>query len=493
MVQRQQNANVQQHIENQAYFTAMSVNRMVMNWLNGSEFSFVEGDDGTEEAAADSPQGRFILEILNQPVNTPIPIKIDTISAPSDLGDVLGSFEIYVSRDENNIITFRTEAEFFDQTASVSGTMRYQTDKWLEGGGYAEGIQKIRVPVAPLLTDEQFIRFPKPETDPDNPADEYLPISDSSTIDWTTFSEYSSGNGNISNNYKITGINSGVNLAGLNANILVVGSEKNSGRNFTITPPDNKTSITLMIVKKGATVQLESNGARFDEIIIEDGGTIEITKSNLGVLPINATKRFNERLEDGTLTYDLAPIVYIKAGGQMRIASGVGGNITPNFTAYVFANPTPPPNRAAISFASGKINFRSVIVQPFNSDPPTNPDTGALLFPPSWPADIGDMSGILFSSNAYRIHLPIGYGGFNTDQAGLLGLPDSILINSCNHRGPAGQVNSNLRSKPPRAPNPPIPGYSWIEDPFCPHFLALYEPPYTVGRTAWWIDHYEEG
>jgi len=479
MVQRQQNANVQQHIENQAYFTAMSVNRMVMNWLNGSDFSFVEDEEGGTKMEAATPQGRFILEILKQPINTPIPIQIDAAATGSDLDGMLGSFQVYVSRDENDVITFRTEAEYFEQTASVSGTMRYQTDKWLEGGGYAEGIQRIEVPPMPWEASGQYIQSSDPDLAP---------------VNWTGFQSYTSGNGNKDQNYKITSADGkSPSLDGLTANILVVGSENNSGKTVTPGFPDNKTSITTLIVKDGGYVRLESNGIKFDEIVVEDGGTVEITKSNLGVLAVNPTKKFNERTIDGVLSYDYAPLIYIKAGGQLRIASGVGGNITPLFTAYVYANPTPPPNRPAIDFGAGKIEFRSIIVQPSNPNPPVDPDTGDLLFPPSWPADIGDMNGILIPGAADSIHLPIGYGGFNTDQAGLDGLPTTLLQRSCNHLGPNGEKNSSVRKKPLKPPSPPIPGYSWKEDPFCPHFLALYEPPLTVGKTAWWIDRYEEG
>ena len=118
-VQRQQNSAVTQHVENQAYYSAMSVTQSMINWLSGAssaepesaQMTLIEWILENQYSLADSQKdtdGYFGIPINNN----------------ADFLDALGTITIKTKYDsETGTIYIKTHAEYAGQTASIIGTL----------------------------------------------------------------------------------------------------------------------------------------------------------------------------------------------------------------------------------------------------------------------------------------------------------------------------------------------------------------------------------
>jgi Tfp pilus assembly protein PilX len=448
IVQRQQNSAVSQHIENQAYYSAMSANRALLSWLHNTGFEFADG----ELTSGDTAQGKLIDYILSKPKDTPIKIEANFFETGALNGESPRTFEtvtIYATRTtktviENgssvqaDVITFSTTAEYLGDSATVSGSISNTVSEWEEGG------------------DEEVDTWIKLEV---NPAPDK---SKESTIDTL-------GSGNIRNNST--------------TNALLV------PKGITASTFSQTNNIKRIYVE--GTLEL-SNNIRVDEIVIEPGGVVHFASNSLSI---------NQGVAAGTL--------YIKPGGTVTIASNIGGSIAPNMVAVIYAwlpanasdfgpddnipvssinMPTVSPPAFQLGTANNSINFNSVIIQPFIPNPPLKTDeNGDELVPPqyeflpSYSPDIGNIGKLIPQGANAAIHLPEGYMGFNAQteanrQAAMTYLQNNnILTFVCNK-------------------NSPILDWQRVA-PFCPHFLAPNEPPPPTHMTSskWTIDGYYGG
>jgi len=424
--QRQLGTNVQQHIDNQAYYSAMTVNRVLMEWLNGANSTLTEDEDNAKKML-------LIDAILAQDPNIDTPLLIDLVPAGAASGnseELLGDVKVYASLNEDKtIITIKTIAEYAGAKATVTGRISNEIKEWEEGGGYV-GDTRVKVP-----------DFPEEGKD--------------FTINQT--------------------ISSGTIGSNVNGAIAVTGTVTANG----------STGADTIVVRNGATLNLTGTGGgglRFNELIIEPGGTVAVNHSSTAVSARNPSLRFNIWTDaKGIEHYDTGPIIYIKPGGKLTTTSNAGGSVTLNCIAYLYAWPaaegteaTKPNITPAIDFHSGtnSVSFRSVIIQRAN-DPgiPGYSDE----YPASFSAVVGNITKMGISSG-FAIHAPVGYGGYTLENKN--SVPASILSRSCNHVGSA----SNMRDT-----------YEPGLDPFCPHFLALYEPPRQMRSSTWTLDGYHTG
>jgi len=431
MAQRQQNANVQQHIENQAYYSAMSVNRAFLGWLDGTTYVFTEN----ELSAGASDQMRFINAILSYPANTDIDLSFAVASgmAPDPdtaFSDFLGDVSLFASRNEDKtIITIKTTAAYAGEQATVLGTISNEFKEWEEGGGYI-GDNRVKVPDPPEVGK-----------------------------DYTINQTISSGTIGI-----------------VNGAVAVTGTVTANG----------SSSADTIIVRNGAVLNLTGTGGaqlRFNELIIEPGGIVQVNHSSTAVAAKNTSLKYNIWNDaSGAERYDNGPIIYIMPGGKLTTTSNASGSVTLNCIAYLYAWPpiegtfdTKPNITPAIDFHSGtnSVSFRSVVIQKAN-DPAISDYSDE--FPPSFSALVGNIAKMSISSG-YAIHAPVGYAGFTL--ANKSSMPVNILSRSCNHVGDGN---------PRYFKDTEVPSL----DPFCPHFLALYEPPKSMRSDTWTIDRYRE-
>ena len=142
MVQRQQNSAVASHIESQAYFSAMSVNRAIIEWLSGTEFSFIEGTEytGTDERV------KFINWVLSKEEGKWHTFLLDKMDFP----DTLGTFEIFVKHENGNIF-LRTTATFNNESRTIVGTLTNNPSQTVKAGG--PDVVKIEVPQPPEVPE----------------------------------------------------------------------------------------------------------------------------------------------------------------------------------------------------------------------------------------------------------------------------------------------------------------------------------------------------
>ena len=440
MAQRQHNAGVQQHIQNQAYYTAMSVNNAFTKWLHGTTYVFT--DD--ELSAGASAQMKFIQSILNQPANKEVELTFDlksgnvdgvstysglTSDGGSSFSDFLGEVKLFASRNSGmNIITITTTAEYEGDTATVVGTLSNEVREWEIGGGYVSA--KVEVPDPPEYKVTQ-------------------------TANKDTFSST------------------------LNGTLAITGTVKTSGT----------TNVDTIVVQKGGVLNLDSSGGaniRFNELIIEDGGKLVIDKSNVAVAAKTPSLKLNEwKDENGVVHFDAPPIIYIKPGGQLSIGNA-NGTVTLDCSAYIYAWPpkagtvdTKPTILPAIDFGTkgNTVNFRSVIIQPAIPNPPKD-ENGEYEFSPSFFPELGNLGG-LSPSTGNAIHVPVGFNGITTPAEGKTKLPKTILSLACNHVGDGNTVSKSFSNDAKL-------------DPFCPHFLALFEPPTQMRSDTWTLDGYSE-
>jgi hypothetical protein len=498
IVQRQQNSAVSQHIENQAYYSAMSVTQAIMTWLHGtgSVETIIEGEeDDPLQTTVKTPQQILLEYISNPDINAPgidIPIQLDMIPGPgvtgsADLDRALRDVQVYASwdwiseADKTQVITFTVVSNYLSDTATVSAKISKSVDE--SGDWHDTGlvIEKIAAPPAPWRADGQYLYPRNPDKDPTNPEDDNKPdyitnTSDPRVINWnsTVVPEFPGISTSPEGYSKITSSKS---LVTSNANTIIIGPPGDTGTPQVVASMGANVTLQTVIVKKGGVLNIGGNNFRCDELIIEDGGRVTITANSSALVgPKNAGAVFNEKYVDPP---DTGPIVYILPGGLLSIA-GDFGNTT--FSAIIYAYAAPVPGVTAIDFGSGKLSLvRNIILQPSSSE----------TTPPSYYVDVGTLNGVTsFAVGDYRVHIPIGYKGLNTSDQAFApeasgGLIDGVISRSCNHlQGPT------LRSK--------IQGtrteYEYEVDPFCPHFLAPNEPRWKEVSTVWTVDgYYEKG
>ena len=145
--QRRQNMNVQQHIDSQAYFSAMSVNRAIMEWLDGASSAdeFAGDEENTKKLL-------FIEKVLGQPENEEV--EFWSTRSPGNgntdsFSELLGEVTLFASRSaDRTVISIKTIAEYAGSGATVIGSISNEIKEWEEGGGYI-GDSRVKVPDFP--------------------------------------------------------------------------------------------------------------------------------------------------------------------------------------------------------------------------------------------------------------------------------------------------------------------------------------------------------
>jgi hypothetical protein len=188
----------------------------------------------------------------------------------------------------------------------------------------------------------------------------------------------------------------------------------------------------LLIIKANATVAF-GNKASIGKIIVEDGGTTSfLPQSAVAVWP------------PGT---DVTTIFVMPGGNFLNTATGQNNSV---IDIYAYASDDP---LKIATVQIGKMNVRNIVIQPSDSE------LG------SYSANIGNPSSLTFVQGGV-IHMALGYsyGGtvFGMNNFNLL--PPSLLSHVCN------PVGTGIRQS---------------EAPFCPHFLALNEPPVITNTDSW--------
>jgi len=384
MVQRQQNANVTAHIENQAYFSAMSVDKAIVNWLSGTVYSY---EEGTDYAGGDR-RAEFINWVLKKDANKYIELQIDGIDSVA-FPDALGTIKVYVMRDNDNNLYVKTTATYLDETRTVTGMVTDDPSQIITGGLVVE---KMDVPPPPEFPD---------------PAAGELTLLNSGAVSGTAGTYYTT--------------NRTASLTGTMDTLVVQGSS-----NFTF----GGTADTL-VVMANATVTI-GNPAHIGRLIIEDGGkTNFISNSKLyGVPP----------------EYPVCELYVMPGGSFLNTANG---NNQADIMIYAYAS-NDPKKIAVIQLR--KMQVSGIIVQA----------TGEYG---GYSANMDLTNDVKFSASGV-IHLPIDYnvGGVKYDLTNWDKLPGTILDHVC---------------------NPPLNGSYPKEAPFCPHFLAINEPPVVINTDSW--------
>jgi len=304
MVQRQQNANVQQHIENQAYYTAMSINRAILNWLDGASNDFIvlTDDSGNildQQLQNSDDRNVFIDWILAQEPNEDdpggfFPLTIGGIDYP----DTLGEISLFATHDGGSQISIKTTATYNGETGSVIGKLTSDSTMQVDPG--KPGVAKIEVPPPPA--------YPK------DTADLTL-LTGNQSVSGTTGKYYTTDRTN--------------NLSGTMNTLVVQGTSK---FNFT-------GSADIVVVKANATLEI-GNGAYIGTLIIEDGGQTSFvsnsklfvktpkTVCDVFVMPggkfINTAQGFNQAniMIYGMASNDSKKIAQIQLG-KMQVAGMV--------------------------------------------------------------------------------------------------------------------------------------------------------------------------
>ena len=515
IVQRQQNQNVQQHIENQAYFSAMSVNRAIMQWLDNTSYVYTDG----ENQDGDTPQVKFLNNILSNNENEEIALDISFANLTGELPVSLESINNYAKFSENPAvpneftITIFTTASYYGDTATVSGVISNKYEAWLENIG--SQLTRIEVPSPPAST-----------------LAELPPLSD-------VIGPLNSGNANYGvaagGNYVIQYVNASTSrrygmsqsqngAINFTCNTLVIDGKGTTGQVQVRTSKD--ININKIIVMNGGELYLSGNGGRFDELVIESGGKVIVDNSNYSGFAKTGGAAFN-MIYDYTVTppsliqSDTPPILYIKPGGQLSVGDA-NGRVVLDCVGYIYAwglsdivahglNPENvringlPTRYAAIDFggSTSTVEFRSLVIEAavplppeFSSDPSSESyvdknatnDDGSLKYPhyplqfePSYSAILSRLGGLTPVPGS-AVHIPEGFADLDASTEAnrqfaittLRAQNISILRYSCNHTGDGNAVVSRMGKDP-------------SIDPFCPHFLAKNAPPIQKTSNVWQV------
>jgi len=438
MVQRQQNTNVQQHIENQAYFSASSVTQAVIGWLSGTNYDTLGGVTAGQEA-----QFEFINWITD-PANRNEEKPLVTNALLDPARPELGTYTIYVkSSEDGSEITFRTVATHADATETVIGTMsKTSTADILYGE--KDPWDPIQVPDPPATINNNTLVFHH-EDGPDT------------TLDINGIPEYPN-NPSPTGTYKIQGTNGGATVSRVCDTLIAYG---NGG-----TVRIGVNTINLLVIK-GNTLVFPVNGFNLSvkTLVIESGGVLSIRNGtdlggveNIYVMPggrlINATDA-NWTIEANITIYASLLPPPAPNSSQMiayQTVTSSGNNVTASW-------PTPPPGTEFPAYVNllGASNARlgNIIVQP------ANPDLAGTSQQSYWPILAG-LDGMTMAQSAL-VHIPFGYGT----------IPSSVRSRACSETqanflaylgNPSLSASELARAESVRRDAPP---------PYCPHFEAL--------------------
>lgn len=129
IVQRQHYRAINSHIENQAYYSAMSVNHAIVEGLigpEGLEYSFIEGADaGGAGPMTDDPKALFLLWAAREAGDGYVPLAMSGPGSDDLMGSVETSILFEPSEDEGSLglIYVRTTAVYFSETSTVIGSI----------------------------------------------------------------------------------------------------------------------------------------------------------------------------------------------------------------------------------------------------------------------------------------------------------------------------------------------------------------------------------
>ena len=149
MAQRQHNAEITRHFDNQAYFSAMSITRSIVDGLTGTmnSYSYIEGSDSAERGD-ENEDGRLdiINWILSQNPNEYAPLTINSAT----FADTLGEVTLFAKHDDNDNIYFKSVVTFNGETDSVVGMLTRDSSIAITEGTVVD--PKVKVPEPPELT-----------------------------------------------------------------------------------------------------------------------------------------------------------------------------------------------------------------------------------------------------------------------------------------------------------------------------------------------------
>jgi len=329
MVQRQQNMNVQQHIENQAYYSAMSVTQAVIGWFSGTSYDTLGGvTEGQEEQVA-------FINWITAPENRDKekPLVVDVLF---DSGDpAFGSYSIFVSSNyDGSEISFRTVATHADATETVIGTLS-QTST-------ADIIYGEKDPWAP-------IQVPSPIATVDGNT---LIRNGMADVNINTMTGYTSG-APSGGSYRIP--NGNVSTVTSGCNVLVA-----SGSSSTVVI--NTTQTINLLVIKANTMVIPSNGTNLNirNIVIESGGILN-SANGAG--------------------YEGTENIYVLPGGRFINSSNSQWNVFANI--WIYASELPPPPTSTPAWPAYTVSG--------NSANPSWPNPGAGYQFPAY-VDIGKVT-----------------------------------------------------------------------------------------------------
>ena len=444
MVQRQQNQNVQQHIENQAYFTAMSVTQAVVNWFSGTAYDTLGDRDpaGHEQQIA-------LINWLIAPENQGKEIEV---LADLSLGETAGEYKVFLSSDDGNEITVRTVATYAGATESVIGTLT-ETRTYGEKGGFTSAWPLIEVPPPPMSFDGHTLK-----------------MQNGDEKDVSTYSAGVPQNGvyKISNGSVTTPVD------------VLIATNPGATNNNVITLASNVPIGTLIISANTMVIAGNGQGISVGTMIIEAGGVFNLLQNGTGIQSM------------GT--------VHVLAGGRFLVTNNSNLDLGADFYVYASDYPNPPDtstqmrnylNTSSITWPSAGAGYEfpayieiskvksvgNVIFQPSRQVPTENDDED---FVPSYPPRIPSLADIKgFKTGAY-IHIPYGF----MDRNILLAGQDYATV-----RSRACTINeANFRATClPRVPTAAQIQWAMSDEvrPFCPHFSAKNEPPIEYFDIVW--------
>ena len=126
IAQKQQNTAVTRHTENQAYYTAMSIDKAVIDWLDNTEYSF---PSDMKEYTGTDPKAKFIIWILARPAGAWNEFTVTALSgsAAAALPKDMGSVRIYAMRESDDSILIKATAEYSGEENSIAGGLKNTT------------------------------------------------------------------------------------------------------------------------------------------------------------------------------------------------------------------------------------------------------------------------------------------------------------------------------------------------------------------------------
>ena len=311
-VQRQQNANVRQHIENQAYFSAMSVTRAIMSWLDGASSATIELTDdagnviGHEVVGADD-RNALIDWIFSQELNPNDPEGFFSLNVSGlDFKDVLGEIALFASYNASHTeISIKAVATYNDETSSVIGRLTSDSEQKIVAGSFTAARKEVPPPPT----------YPEPGTATMISLDTGNPTSTRPQDIYYTNKRTAAFTGSV-------------------GTLIVDGPA-----NFSISG-----TVDLLVVRSGAVVQV-GNALTAAKILIEDGGTVTFQANNAKLR------------KKGNIP---ACEVFVMPGG--KLLNQIGSNQQAEITVYGFA--TFDKNKIAVVEVEKLSNLVDIYIQP---------------------------------------------------------------------------------------------------------------------------------